>query len=138
MLPNLGLTPWLPVQARVGLYLSHWTTGYPKLEIWANWAYSKHFDHVFGRFTYLGQPVFMGSARPEGRADRHVRPQHLPRHHDSAYGPGWKRENSFLTHPAPGCSATGSTSTTRTRSPRRGRRPRGRARATALPCSARE
>ena len=45
---------------------------------------------------------------------------------NSAYGPGWRRENSFLSHKASGCSATASTRTTRIRATRRsGKRPEG-------------
>ncbi len=80
------------------LYLSHWTTELPKLEMWANWAYSKRFDHVFGRFTYLGQPVFGFSSTAKGEpTDSFGRNIYLDTY-DSAYGSGWKRENSFLTH----------------------------------------
>ena len=48
-LPNLGLDPWKPLQGSVELRLSHWTGELPKLEIWTNWAYSRRFDHLFGR-----------------------------------------------------------------------------------------
>jgi hypothetical protein len=101
-LPNLGLDPWTPLQASSELRLSHWSTELPKLELWGNWAYSKHFDHLFGRFTYLGQPVygFRSSSKgaPTDGFGRNVYLDTL----DSAYGPGWKRENSFLAHKGTG------------------------------------
>ena len=65
-LPNLGLDPWKPLQASWELRLSHWTGQLPKLEIWTNWAYSKRFDHLFGRLTYLGQPVYGFAASAQG------------------------------------------------------------------------
>ncbi len=101
-LPNLGVDPWKPLQSATDLRLSHWTTELPKLELWVNWAYSKHFDHVFGRFTYLGQPVFgfraTATGSPTDTFGRNVYLDTL----DSAYGPGWKRENSFLAHTGTG------------------------------------
>ena len=101
-LPNLGVDPWNPLQASAELRLSHWSTALPKLELWVNWAYSKRFDHVFGRYTYLGQPVygFRSTAKgsPTDGFGRNVYLDTL----DSAYGPGWRRENSFLAHRATG------------------------------------
>ena len=101
-LPNLGVDPWKPLQASNELRLSHWSTELPKLELWVNWAYSKHFHHLFGRYTYLGQPVygFRSTAKgaPTDGFGRNVYVDTL----DSAYGPGWKRENSFLAHKGTG------------------------------------
>src|SRR6187200_3153332 len=97
-LPNLGLDPWKPLQGSVELRLSHWTGEQPKLEIWTNWAYSKRFDHLFGRITYLGQPVYGFLASSKGvPADAFGRNVYVDTF-NSAYGPGWKRENSFLSH----------------------------------------
>jgi hypothetical protein len=101
-LPNLGVAPWKPLQTATELRLSHWSTELPKLELWVNWAYSKHFDHVFGRFTYLGQPVYgfrsSSTGAPQDGYGRNIYLDTL----DSAYGPGWKRENSFLAHTGTG------------------------------------
>jgi hypothetical protein len=120
-LPNLGLDPWKPLQASNELRLSHWSTELPTLELWANWAYSTRFDHLFGRYTYLGQPVYGFRSSAKGApADGFGRNIYLDTL-DSAYGPGWKRENSFLAHngtgvfcyglyphdPYPGYPATG-------------------------------
>ena len=97
-LPNLGLDPWKPLQATWELRLSHWTGDLPQLEIWTNWAYSTHFDHLFGRLTWLGQPVYGFTSTTKGSpTDSFGRNVYLDTF-DSAYGPGWKRENSFLTH----------------------------------------
>ena len=97
-LPNLGLDPWKPLQATWELRLSHWTGDLPQLEIWTNWAYSTHFDHLFGRLTWLGQPVYGFTSTSTGSpTDSFGRNVYLDTF-DSAYGPGWKRENSFLTH----------------------------------------
>ena len=97
-LPNLGLDPWKPLQASTELRLSHWNGELPKLEIWTNWAYSKRFDHLFGRLTYLGQPVYGFLSSSMGApSDSFGRNVYLDTF-NSAYGPGWKRENSFLSH----------------------------------------
>ena len=97
-LPNLGLTPWKPLQASNELRLSHWSTDLPKLEIWVNWAHGKRFDHLFGRYTYLGQPVFgfnvSSKGAPSDGYGRNIYVDTL----DSRYGKGWHRENAFLAH----------------------------------------
>jgi hypothetical protein len=101
-LPNLGVDPWKALQGSTELRLSHWSTALPTLELWVNWAYSRHFDHVFGRYTYLGQPVYgFGSSAKGSPTDRFGRNIYLDTL-DSAYGPGWKRENSFLAHKGTG------------------------------------
>ncbi len=118
-LPNLGLDPWKPLQASWELRLSHWSGDLPKLEIWTNWAYSRRFDHLFGRLTYLGQPAFGFAASTKGApADSFGRNIYLDTY-NSAYGPGWKRENSFLAHTARASSVTGCTRTTPTPATRR-------------------
>jgi hypothetical protein len=106
-LPNLGLDPWKPLQGSVELRLSHWTGELPKLEIWTNWAYSKRFDHLFGRITYLGQPVYGFLASSKGvPGDAFGRNIYVDTF-NSAYGPGWKRENSFLSHRGTGAFCYG-------------------------------
>jgi hypothetical protein len=101
-LPNLGFEPWKPLQAAWELRLSHWSTELAKLEIWPNWAYSRRFDHLFGRFTYLGKPMYGFGATAKGSPlDGFGRNIYLDTF-DSAYGPGWRRENSFLSHTGTG------------------------------------
>ncbi len=101
-LPNLGFEPWTPLQGTRELRLSRWSTELPKLELWTNWAYSKRFHHVFGRFSWLGQPVFgFGSTTKGSPTDGFGRNIYLDTL-NSAYGPGWRRENSFLAHQGTG------------------------------------
>ena len=67
------------------------------LTIGLDWAY-RRYDHLFGSFTYLGQPVYgFHSTRTGVTLDRFGRNVYVDTL-DSAYGTGWRRENSFLTH----------------------------------------
>jgi hypothetical protein len=101
-LPNLGFDPWKPLQGARELRLSRWSTELPKLELFTNWAYSKRFHHLFGRFSWLGQPVYGFGATTKGSPTdsfgRNIYVDTL----NSAYGPGWRRENSFLAHQGTG------------------------------------
>ena len=63
-----------------------------------DWVYSKHFHHLFGRYTYLGQPVYgFDATRTGSPTDTFGRNVYLDTY-NSAYGPDWRRENSFLAH----------------------------------------
>jgi hypothetical protein len=105
MLPNYGLAP-TPKQAVWELRLSHWTGDLPVLEVSTNWAY-RRFDHIFGRFSYLGSPVFGFRATPVGvPLDSFGRNLYVDTF-NSAYGRGWKRENSFLMHKGSGAFCYG-------------------------------
>jgi len=96
MLPNYGLEA-TGAQAARELRLSHWSGPLPQLTINLNWAY-RRYHHVFGSFTYLGKPVYgFSSTRGGNPLDTFGRNLYVDTF-DSAYGPGWKRENSFLTH----------------------------------------
>jgi hypothetical protein len=96
MLPNYGAKP-TPRQAVWELRLSHWSGPLAELVIKTNWAY-RRFDHLFGVFTYLGQPVYgFRSTRFGSPLDTFGRNIYLDTF-NSKYGRGWKRENSFLTH----------------------------------------
>jgi hypothetical protein len=106
-LPNLGIAPWKPLQPAWELRLSHWTTDVARLEIWPNWAYSKRFDHLFGRMTYRGQPVYGFSSTRKGEPTDSFGRNIYVDTYDSAYGPGWRRENSFLTHRGTGAFCYG-------------------------------
>jgi hypothetical protein len=98
MLPNLGFEPWKPEQSASELHLSHWSGDLPRLEVYTDWVYSNRFHHIFGRLTYLGQPVYGFAATNRGSpTDSYGRNIYLDTL-DSAYGVGWLRENSFLTH----------------------------------------
>jgi len=79
------------------LHLSHWRGELPQLVIYQNWAYGG-VRHLFGRLTYDGVGVYGFSATPHGNPlDGYGRNIYVDTF-DSAYGKGWHRENSFLTH----------------------------------------
>ena len=95
-LPNYGLAP-SPAQAVWELRLSHWTGETAELTIKTDWAY-RRFDHLYGSLTYRDGGVFgFRSTRFGVPLDAFGRNVYVDTF-DSAYGPGWKRENSFLTH----------------------------------------
>jgi hypothetical protein len=95
-LPDYGLAP-TEEQASFELRLSHWTGGLAELNVNTGWAYRKY-DQVFGQLTYEGQPVFgFRATRAGAPLDTYGRNLYLDTF-DSAYGPGWVRENSFLAH----------------------------------------
>jgi hypothetical protein len=95
-LPNYGLEPTAG-EAVWELRLSHWTGELPVLTIHVDWAY-RRYDHLFGSFAYLGAPVYgfgsTAAGQPLDRFGRNIYVDTL----DSAYGAGWRRENSFLSH----------------------------------------
>jgi hypothetical protein len=95
MLPNYGLAPNAQ-QAVWELRLSHWRGALPRLEVWLGWAYNGRFHDLFGRLSYLGVPVHGFRSTGAGvPLDSYGRNLYLDTF-DSAYGGGWKRENSFL------------------------------------------
>ena len=99
LLPNLGLTPWLAAQSARELHLSHWTGELPVLEIHLDWVNTQKAQHLFGRLSYLGAPVFGFGSQPDGNpTDTYGRNIYLDVLDAPGYGLGWKRENSFLTH----------------------------------------
>jgi hypothetical protein len=96
MLPNYGVAASAE-QSVWELRLSHWTGELPVLTIDTDWSWHQ-WDHLFGTFTYKGQAVFSYKATPGGNPlDTFGRNIYVDTY-DSAYGTGWKRENSFLTH----------------------------------------
>jgi hypothetical protein len=97
-LPDFGLPPWTVRQRSLSLRVSHWSTAVASLELHADWIYSGRFHEVFGRATYLGRPVYGFGHTPRGApTDGYGRLLYLDTL-DSAYGPGWRRENAFLPH----------------------------------------
>jgi hypothetical protein len=99
-LPDLGVQP-TQVQAAWELRLSHWSGPTAQLEIHTDWAYRKY-DHLFGELTYDNAPQYGFRSTSGGQPlDTFGRNIYLDTF-DSAYGPGWKRENSFLTHTGTG------------------------------------
>ena len=97
-LPLLGFDAWKPEQLAVETHVSHWSGPLPLLELYAHRTYGGSFQGVFGRLTYLGQPVHgfgsTGSGNPRDRYGRNVYIDTL----NSVYGPGWKRESGILLH----------------------------------------
>jgi hypothetical protein len=97
MLANYGLLS-TGLRRAWELRLSHWNTDLPQLKINLNWSWGGRYDHLWGFYTYLGQPVYGFKATHQGRPlDRFGRNVYVDTY-NSAYGNGWKRENSFLTH----------------------------------------
>lgn len=97
-LPDLGMTPWLPIQRAWELHLSHWSGPIAQLEAWTDWVYGARYHEVFGRLTYDGRPVYGYTATRVGNpTDSYGRLIYLDTY-NSRYGAGWKRENSFLAH----------------------------------------
>ena len=93
---NLGLPPFKPGHGAYELRLSHWSGDVARIEAWVDWSYSGRWHHLFGRLTYRGQPVHGYVATFDGDpTDTFGRVVNLDTF-DSAYGPGWRRENAFL------------------------------------------
>ena len=100
MLPNYGVTPDA-TQSVWELRLSHWRGPLPELTVNTNWAYHKY-DHLFGTFLYKGAPVHGFRSTAGGNPlDTFGRNLYVDTF-NSAYGAGWKRENSFLMHKGTG------------------------------------
>ncbi len=53
---------------------------YPSLEAHPNWTYDGRWQGVFGRYSYLGAPVYGLSSNAKGRAEGQVRPKPVHRH----------------------------------------------------------
>jgi hypothetical protein len=95
-LPDYGATPSAE-QSVYELHLSHWKGPLPVLTIKTDWAYRK-FDHLYGSFTYDGSGVYGFHSTSAGAPlDSFGRIVYVDTY-NSAYGSGWKRDNSFLTH----------------------------------------
>jgi hypothetical protein len=97
-LPNLGFVPWLPAQRAWELRLSHWSGPVARIEAWTDWVYAGRFHNVFGRLTYRDVPVHGFKTTSTGvPLDTYGRNLYLDTY-NSAYGAGWRRENSFVAH----------------------------------------
>src|SRR5215210_80931 len=96
-LPNFGVKP-RAFRAQPELRLSHWSGPLAKLTLKADWAYDGRWEHLYGDLTYRGHAVHgFGSTTAGVPSDDYGRNVYVDTL-DSAYGPGWQRENSFLTH----------------------------------------
>jgi hypothetical protein len=97
-LPDLGFAPWKPDLSQDWLEVSHWSGPVAEFETGTNWVYSGRFQSLFGRYTYLGQPVYgfhtTSAGAPTDRFGRLIYVDTL----NSVYGQGWRRENSFVPH----------------------------------------
>jgi len=101
MLANYGLSS-TGLRNSWELRLSHWNTDIPVLAINLDWSWQGRYDHLWGFYTYLDQPVFGFHNTPQGApTDRFGRNIYVDTF-NSRYGPGWKRENSFLAHTGTG------------------------------------
>ena len=67
------------------------------LTVKTDWAYGR-FDHLYGSFVYNGVGVHGFHSTPGGVPLDSFGRNVFVDTFDSAYGTGWKRENSFLTH----------------------------------------
>ena len=98
-LPDLGFTPWLSAQRAQWLELSHWTGPIPQLVVAQDWVYAGKFREVFGQLTYGGVPVFgFHTTRYGAPTGGYGSLVYLDVLNAPAYGTGWRRENSFVTH----------------------------------------
>jgi hypothetical protein len=67
------------------------------LTVKMDWAYRK-FDHMYGSFTYDGIGVYGFHSTPSGQPQDTFGRNLYVDTYNSAYGSGWRRDNSFLTH----------------------------------------
>ena len=137
-LPDLGFSPWNAARSAYWLEVSHWTGPVAQLETGMDWVYNGRFQDLFGRYTYLGKPVYgFGTTRYGAPTDGFGALIYLDTY-NSVYGPGWRRENSFVSHNPHGCvllrllsRSTRRRAGTRIRPARRRCAGRGRERSTA-------
>jgi hypothetical protein len=95
-LPDYGVAP-TATQAAWELRLSHWTGSSPVLQVQTDWSYRKY-DHLFGTLSYGGIAEYGFRSTSVGAPlDTFGRNIYVDTY-NSAYGRGWRRENSFLTH----------------------------------------
>jgi len=103
-LPNYGVAPSL-FKAQYELWLSHWRGPLPVFEVSTGWSSDPgrapdptHVHSIWGRFTYLGKPIFGYGVDGQGApTDTWGRVLYVDTY-NSALGSGWRRENSFVTH----------------------------------------
>jgi hypothetical protein len=96
-LPNHGVAA-SGSRAQPDLRLSHWSGPVAQLTLKADWSFGGKWQHVYGWMTYRGKPVYgFGTTRLGVPTDGFGRIVHLDTR-DSAYGQGWHREITFVTH----------------------------------------
>jgi hypothetical protein len=96
MLPNYGLAPNAS-QSVWELRLSHWRGGLPTFTVKQDWAY-RRWENLYGSYTYLGRPMFGFRTNAQGAPLDTYGVLVYVDTHNSVYGAGWRRENSFVTH----------------------------------------
>ena len=98
LLPMRGFAPWLPEQNKLEFHVSHWSGPVAQLEVSRNWTYGGHWQGLFGRLTYAGEPVY-GFSTPSAtkRGDGYARYVYIDAH-DSTYGPGWRHDAGKVLH----------------------------------------
>ena len=78
------------------LYISHWRGDAAELAIQTDYSYHGKHQHLWGKFTFHGKPVFGTNWTLKGvPTDKQGRNVYV----DFLKGPDWRRVNSFLTHP---------------------------------------
>ena len=101
MLPNYGVKTKDPMLTVWELRLSHWKGALPVFTVHQDWAY-RQFENIFGSYTYLGRPMHgFATDRFGAPLDRYGLLIYVDTL-NSVYGPGWMRENSFVTHKGTG------------------------------------
>ena len=78
------------------LYISHWRGSTAELTIQTDYSYHGKHQHLWGKFTFHGKPVFGTHWTLKGvPTDKQGRNVYV----DFLKGSDWRRVNSFLTHP---------------------------------------
>jgi hypothetical protein len=107
-LPDLGYAPWTAAQRAVWLELSHWTGDVPTLTVGEDWVYAGKYREIYGRLTFEGQPVYgFKTTRYGAPLGGYGSLVYLDVFNAAAYGTGWRRENSFVTHKPTGAFCYG-------------------------------
>jgi hypothetical protein len=107
-LPLLGFEAWKPEQLAYETHVSHWSGPLPQLELYAHWTYGGQFQGVFGRLTYLGEPVHgFGSTSTGNPRDRYGRNVYIDTF-NSVYGLGGGVSPGFCCTARSARSATAS------------------------------
>ena len=97
-LPDLGFSPWTPLQSAWELRISHWTGPIAALDVHSDWVYNGRFQELIGRMTYKDAAVHGFKTTSRGvPLDTYGRNLYLDTF-DSTYGSGWRRENGFVVH----------------------------------------
>jgi hypothetical protein len=96
MLANYGLTTDA-TSSIWELRLSHWGGALPSFTVKQDWAY-RRWENLYGSYTYLGQPMFGFHTNSQGAPLDNYGVLVYVDTLNSAYGRGWHRENSFVTH----------------------------------------